>query len=299
MSTDRRGHHGPSVFQGQPQIDSSSKVAWYSEHINSIPAAGRALLEDYSGVPADQVLPHVLAIRDEAFAIWSYACIGQVRFLDYTIPHHPYYAPTLSRLRSGGAHFLDAGCCFGQELRFLAHNDQIPAAQLYGLDLEPAFIEMGYALFRDKDRFAAHMLSGDLMADPTAPEAQQLERMAGDMDIVHVASVLHSWAWDDMLHVAKRLVSLTRPAPGSMIIGNQMGSLNAGEYPMPTGTGCNYRHDVASMERFWEQVGEETGSRWKVESGLFLPAAVKENLEHSWAKSDPGLRMIWFMATRA
>ena len=137
------------------------------------------------------------------------------------------------------------------------------------------------------------------MADPATPEAQQLETITGTMDIVHVASVLHSWAWDDMLRVAKRLVSLTRAVPGSMIIGNQMGSLNPGEYPMPTGKGCNYRHDVASMEKFWRQVGEETGSQWKVESGLFLPAAVRENQEQSWAKSDPGLRMIWFMATRA
>ncbi|KAL9066105.1 MAG: hypothetical protein Q9161_007763 [Pseudevernia consocians] len=298
MSTERKGYHGPTIFQGHCQTNPSAKVAWYTENITSLPATGRKLLEDYSGILPEHVLPHVLALRDEAFAIWSYACIGQVRFLDYTLPHHPYYAPTLARLRSG-ARFLDAGCCFGQELRFLAHNEQIPAEQLYGLDLEPGFMEMGYTLFRDKDRFDAHMLSGDLMADPAAPEAQELAELDAGMDVVYVASVLHCWAWDDMIRATKRLVSLTRAVPGSMIIGNQMGSLNAGEYPMPTGKGCNYRHDVASMERFWKQVGEETGSRWEVESGLFYPAAVKENSEHSWAKADPGLRMIWFMATRA
>lgn len=101
-----------------------------------------------------------------------------------------------------------------------------------------------------------------------------------------------------MLQAAKRIVSLTQPQPGSMIIGNQMGSVDAGEYPTPTRVGYNYRHDVESMERFWKQVGEETGSRWKMESGLISTAAVRENLEHSWARSDPGLRMIWFMATR-
>ena len=298
MSTERKGYHGPSSFEGHCQTDASSKVAWYSENITSIPATGRQLLEDYSGISPEQVLPHVLALRDKAFAIWSYACIGQVRFLNYTLPNHPYYEPTLTRLRSG-ARFLDAGCCFGQELRFLAHNERIPAEQLYGLDLEPGFVDMGYNLFRDKGRFGGRMLSGDLMADAAAPEAQQLAEIDGRMDVVHVASVLHCWAWDDMLRAAKRLVSLTRAVPGSMIVGNQMGSLNPGEYPMPTGKGCNYRHDVASMERFWKQVGEETGSLWEVQSGLFLPAAVKENLEHSWAKSDPGLRMIWFMAIRA
>ncbi len=297
MASERRGYHGPRNFEGQCQSDPSAKVAWYTETISSIPAAGRQLLEEYSSIPPDQVLPHVLALRDRAFAIWSYACIGQVRFLDYALPHHPYYSPTLSRLRSG-ARFLDAGCCFGQVLRFLAHREQIPAGQLYGVDLEPALVEMGYALFRDEGRFGAHMLSGDLLADPAAPEAEQLAPLDHSIDVVHVASVLHCWAWDDMLRVAKRLVGFTRPRPGSLIVGNQMGSLNAGVYAMPTGNGYNYRHNVSSMGRFWKQVGEETGTEWQVESGLFLPQAVRDNLEQSWAKIDPGLRMIWFMATR-
>ena len=140
------------------------------------------------------------------------------------------------------------------------------------------------------------MLSGDLLAI-RAPD-DELNTVEGKMDIIHVASVLHSWAWDEQIHAAKRLVSLSKPQSGSMIIGNQMGSLNAGEYPMPTGKGYNYRHDETSMARLWSQVGEETGTRWEVESGLFEPAAVKENREQSWAKSDPGLRMIWFMVTR-
>jgi len=159
-------------------------------------------------------------------------------------------------------------------------------------------VEMGYALFRDEGRFGAHMLSGDLLADPAAPEAEQLAPLDHSIDVVHVASVLHCWAWDDMLRVAKRLVGFTRPRPGSLIVGNQMGSLNAGVYAMPTGNGYNYRHNVSSMGRFWKQVGEETGTEWQVESGLFLPQAVRDNLEQSWAKIDPGLRMIWFMATR-
>ncbi|KAL2045828.1 hypothetical protein ABVK25_012033 [Lepraria finkii] len=296
MTTERKGYHGPSTFEGQPQCSPSSKPPWYNANITSIAASGRSLLESYSDIPAADVLPHVLALRDKAFAIWSYACIGQVRFLDYTLPHHPYYTPTLDRLRSG-ANLLDAGCCFGQELRFLVHKEGIPANQLYGCDLEPGFVEIGYELFRDKGRFGAHMLSGDLLADPKAPEAEQLKLLERSMDVVHVASVLHSWGWDDMICVAKRLVGFTRPKPGSMIVGNQMGSLNAGEYPMPTGKAFNYRHNVETMERFWKQVGEETGSEWKVESGLFLPAVVKENQGQSWAKNDQGLRMIWFMAT--
>ena len=295
MSVMRVGHHGPLIFQGESQIDSSKKVPWYNANVTAISPMGRQLLESYSQIAPPDVLPHVLSIRDRAFTIWPYACIGQVRFLDYTIPHHPYCDPVLSKLRSGG-HFLDAGSCFGQVIRFLAHNEGIPGSQLHAFDLEPAFTDFGFELFRDKDRLSAHMFSGDLLADPSTPSG--MSTVEGKMDVIHVASVLHSWQWDEQIFAAKRLVSLTKPVAGSLIVGNQLGSLNAGEYAMPTGKGYNYRHDEASMRRFWGQVGEETGSDWKIDSGLFLPPAVKENLEQSWAKNDPGMRMIWFMASR-
>ena len=157
---------------------------------------------------------------------------------------------------------------------------------------------MGHELFCDRDKLQAHMFSGDIMSDSSAPEAKELTALEGTMDIVHAASLLHCWGWDDMITATKRLVSLSRPQPGSLIIGNQMGSLDPGQYPMPTGKGFNYRHDVQSMERFWQQIEEETGSTWKVQADLFLPPVVKENMNHSWAKSDPNLRMIWFYATR-
>jgi hypothetical protein len=142
------------------------------------------------------------------------------------------------------------------------------------------------------------MLSGDILADSKSPEGASLTALEGSMDIVNAASLLHSWGWNDMITATKRLVSLTRKQPGSMIIGNQMGSLDAGQYAMPTGKGFNYRHNVESMERFWRQVGEETSSSWDVESDLFLPPVVRENLEQSWAKTDPNIRMIWFCARR-
>lgn len=36
-----------------------------------------------------------------------------------------------------------------------------------------------------------------------------------------------------MIVAAKRLVSFTKPRVGSMIVGHQVGSKDAGEYPMP------------------------------------------------------------------
>lgn len=67
---------------------------------------------------------------------------------------------------------------------------------------------------------------------------------------------------------------------------------------MPTGTGFNYRHNVESLDNFWTQVGRETNSKWKGESGMFETAAIRENQEASWAKVDPGMRMVWFVVER-
>ena len=39
------------------------------------------------------------------------------------------------------------------------------------------------------------------------------------MDIIHAASLLYFWGWDDMIQVAKRLVSLICSEPGVLIIG--------------------------------------------------------------------------------
>ena len=62
MSAERKGYHGPSTFDGKSQTDSASRPAWYQENVESIPDAGRQLLEIYSGIPPEQVLPHVIAI---------------------------------------------------------------------------------------------------------------------------------------------------------------------------------------------------------------------------------------------
>ena len=65
-----------------------------------------------------------------------------------------------SAVRDGG-NFVDAGCCFGQVLRFLVHNEQIPAGQLYGFDLEQGFVDYGYELFNDRDRLDSDMTEPD------------------------------------------------------------------------------------------------------------------------------------------
>lgn len=82
----RQGYHSQSTYEGDPQTDSEKEVGWLQEHIISMPEAGRELREEYSGIPLNNAFPHVLHDRDRAFTIFSYACIGQLMFLNHSIP---------------------------------------------------------------------------------------------------------------------------------------------------------------------------------------------------------------------
>ena len=115
----------------------------HREKTTKINPEAQSLLESYSKIAPDKVAEHVFALRDEAYAVYQYACIGQMRFLSFNLSHMPFYPRLLQTLKSsttGG--FLDAGCCFAQEIRFLT-NEGIPHSQLYGCDLERVFIDIG------------------------------------------------------------------------------------------------------------------------------------------------------------
>lgn len=233
--------------------------------------------------------------RDKAFSLGTYACIGQLRFLNASLPSHPSYPAILSLLLRSGATYLDAGCCFAQELRYLVRAG-VPSKQLYGFDIEPEYFEYGYELFCDRDTLQATFVAGDVLAEPGAEKSGGLDGLVERMDVVFANSFLHVWDWDEMLVATKRLVSFTKAKKGSMVVGRQLGSVKASSHEMPTKGGSNWRHDVESMKKFWKQVGEETGSEWDVEAALDDGAELKENKGHSW--SEPGMRMISWSAVR-
>ena len=167
---------------------------------------------------------------------------------------------------------------------------------MYGFDLEQRYIEMGYELFQDTDKLHARFVAGDFLAEPRTTKSGDLETLVDKADIVFASSLLHFWDWDDMLVATARLVSFTKSRTGSRVVGRQVGCLEAGSHTMPGTEGRVYWHNVESMKTFWDQVGARTGSRWHVNAGLYRSEEVKD--ERSRASSEPGLRTIWFSATR-
>lgn len=123
------------------------------------------------------------------------------------------------------------------------------------------FIELGYDLFLDKEMLKTKFIAGDVF-DPDA----SIKQLNGKIDIIHATFFFHLFNWDRQVKIAKLFVSLLNPKAGVLVIGRQMGNVEAGEY---LGRGLSdktrYRHNDESLKRMWKLVGDETGTNWQVD----------------------------------
>jgi len=222
------------------------------------------LLEDYSHIPPDEIDAHVIAVREKAYKVFNYGCIGRWRFLDLYITEAPEYPDVITRLKDG-VKLLDLGCCFGHILRQLAF-DGAPADNLTGADLRPEFIELGYELFRDKDTFGAHFVTGDILN----PTDTGLATLDGKFDIVHTASFFHLFGWDDQVKIGERLVRFFKPGAKALVLGRQSARWEPLSVEAWRKTDeKKYHHNVASLQQLWDVIGEKTGTKWRVTGKLF------------------------------
>ena len=228
--------------------------------------------------------------RDRAWAVRSYPCTGLGVWLVPSISRSPAYADILKRMHEGGV-FLDVGCFLGQDMRRLFF-DGAPSTSLYGVDIVSHW-DVGFALFQDQDRFFGHFIEADVLAPNPAPALQQLE---AHVDVLTIFHILHQWDWKDQVTCAKRLVAFTRGV-GSVIVGVQIGNINAGESISRTFQVPQYRHNPASMARMWDQVGAETGTKWETQAWLRTWEDMGwDRKNHTWQEDTA--RVIEFVVTR-
>ncbi|KAH7384967.1 hypothetical protein BKA64DRAFT_748443 [Cadophora sp. MPI-SDFR-AT-0126] len=265
-------------------------VSWYEPKFENLNPAARELLEVYSKIPPAEVEEHVYKMRDEAWAVFPYPCIGEFHFLDLAITSSPSYPSILERLKSGNETFLDLGCCFGQELRKLAHDGAVQS-NLYACDLRGEFFEMGYRLFRDQETLKSTFIEADIFDDTSA-----LFDLEEKVDILYAASFLHLFGYERQVEVCRTLVRLVKGRKGSLILGRQVGCVVAGEEVQSTNEeGLMFRHSEESFVRMWERVGGETGTRWRVECEL---KGFEWLSEEEREKMQSGLGMLRFSVVR-
>lgn len=219
----------------------------------------RGLLQDYSGLKADDVEAHLYAIRDQAWKATRYPCIGRWRFLYLDPPTDPRYQSVLARLtpRRSPDLLLDLGCCVGQSLRQLSAAG-VPPSRLVGLDISRSLIDIGFDLFRDRARAPAGFVVGDMLD----ADDKDLEALDDRVTIVHASNFWHLFSWGQQLAIALRLVKFFREGAGAMMYGRQVGAAKSGPQNR---AGASFLHDKESFQRLWDQVGALTGTTWVVE----------------------------------
>jgi SAM-dependent methyltransferase len=202
----------------------------------------------------------------------------------------PDYPQIIERLKTGNENFLDLGCCFGQEIRRLV-ADGAPSENTYGCDLRQDFFEQGYAFFKDRDTLKSKFIVADIF-DPNSG----LKEIDGNIDIIYAGSFIHLFGYEQQVEVCVRIAKLLREKPGSLLVGRQIGHLNAGVMPHRMDKEHKmFRHNPDSFQKLWDEVGEKTGTKWRVE-GKMTEVDFGED-QKGW-RNDEGLRRLSFSVFR-
>jgi len=184
------------------------------------------------------------------------------------------------------------GCFIGQESRRLVF-DGAPSENIYAVDSRRKFFELGYKFFFDQDRLKTKFLAADLFE--SEPE---LESLNGTISIVYAGSIFHLFDLPLQRQLVKRTIDFLAPQPGSLVLGRQVGDINAGPFQhMTNGGGTMFRHNEQSWKRLWDEVGRDTGSKWEVCVELKLTKRFMKRASGNDHISD-GARQMYFSCRR-
>jgi hypothetical protein len=159
-------------------------------------------------------------------------------------------------------------------------------------------MELGYDLFKDKGKIKTTFLPANVFDDDSP-----LTQIYGQMSIVYTGSFFHLFNYEEQFDVAKRIIQLLKPEPGTMIVGRQVGNINAGDYSASgySGEKGRFRHNPTTWTEFWDEVGEATGTEWKVEAELDpFGKGFGEDMEAKLMerRREEGARRMRFVVTR-
>jgi hypothetical protein len=150
----------------------------------------------------------------------------------------------------------------GQDIRKLI-SDGAPRENIFGSDIKKEFWDIGYDLFLDKDTLNVKFIPADVFDSESG-----LKELDGKLNLVLAHSFFHLFDWDGQVKAAKRVVALLKPEPGVMVFGRQGGQPAAGSFEKINKLHSAFWHNEESWAKLWKQVGDETGTEWKVESLL-------------------------------
>ncbi|XWW92241.1 hypothetical protein V2A60_000164 [Cordyceps javanica] len=268
------------------RVGASRDVEWYQPTLVNLPETAKEIFRDYSGIPEKDILNHIHRVRDKAWDILPYPCIGVFRFLDFGAHNSPIYPVVLDRLKKGDT-MLDLGCCFGQDIRKLV-ADGAPSTNILGADTEGRFVDLGYELFQDRETLQSHFYTQSIFDEEFLPEWH------GKVDIIYLGSFLHLFDFQKQAVVVSQLVKLLRKRQGSLVFGRHLGADEGGEFRMDSLGWDLYRHSDATIQKLWKQAPE---GQWEVSSDLTrYESEGWDNSRRGWQGNE--IKQMSFVATR-
>lgn len=183
-------------------------------------------------------------------------------FTDLDFFQDPIFDSIIARLKDPVSKdaFLDVACGLGQVLRKLT-ADGINPSKLYGTDILGKYLDLGFELFRDRDRFpSGHFTPADLLQSGGDDGLGALE---GKMTLIHASNFFHLFDWDEQVRIGRNLVRLMQPgASDRVIFGRHIGRRHAGTMVSARSGGTRYLHDLGSFQKLWDEIGLATGTSW-------------------------------------
>ncbi|KAJ5997502.1 hypothetical protein N7522_009162 [Penicillium canescens] len=256
-------------------IDTS---VWFKSEIGPrLKPSIKLIFRQWSGLTDEELTPHLHRIRDQAWPLGEYPCIGLWMFLLPGIAAFPRFQAILETAKRPQAAILDLGCGLGQDLRLLATHG-VSTERMWALDREAHLWGLGYELFRDHSRMRATFIHADFLQGSI--EDERFELLRGQVDLVLASQFLHLFDWDSQLAACKKIVGLSKP--GTMLVGFQQGRKRARAYIRPWG--MMFYHNRDSFLRLWELVQQQTETQWTID--------VSEVPLQDWGMQDEDLEWM-------
>ncbi|KAI2776597.1 hypothetical protein F4815DRAFT_337450 [Daldinia loculata] len=258
----------------EKQLGAGDDDAWRKDmYLDTIPweyGRFREVLEKYSKIPPNEVEAEIFKIRDKAWEVVKYPCIGcftYLRLLEFG-DDEPEMQKAIERLKAPGSQdtFLEIGGFICQTIRRLAFEG-VDSARLYGTDLHAEFLELGYEQFRDRETLKATFVAGDMLLPEEEYAASSLAgTLDGKISIIHASNFFHLFSWESQLVICERIVRFFRRDSSAenpaVLFGVHIGRDKPGEdehFRM-------FLHDETTFQLLWNEVGKRTGTSWKVSS---------------------------------
>ncbi|KAG2342482.1 hypothetical protein BDR05DRAFT_964090 [Suillus weaverae] len=231
---------GDIIFQtaSTPTVDTS---------LYSLSSEEAAFFKAQTGIDDDEDLKrHILEVQAKAYKVVPYPCIHTFLFLRLNLSNLSVYKQILELGRERpDALLLDIGCCLGVDARKAA-ADGFPAKNIIASDVLNEFLQLTHELFKTVpasypgcflpgDVFDPAFLSIAVPSDDVSPapaidlsSLKSLNPLHGRISAINAISFFHLFNEEKQLHAARALAGLLSAQPGSIICGQQVGSLEKG-----------------------------------------------------------------------